>query len=149
MLWVSFPLCGSSAHEWTSDSAAECLRTQAVEFSHHLEDLDVIDVLVHCWELAQFFVSGKVDDADTRHFIVRIVADLSRDAKYVCIHEDSQPESLALCMAHLHWHLIKATRGVLGGQICSRLDGDYSPSKPLAKAPCRTGLVVSLFAEIP
>ena len=65
--------------------------------------------------------------------IVRIVADLSREAEYVCIHEDSQPKSEALIMAHDHWHLIRATTGVLGGQICSRLDRDYSPSKPLAK----------------
>ena len=109
----------------------------------------MIDVLVHCWELAQFFVSKQVDDASIRHLIVRIVADLLRDAEYVCIHEDSQLESLALTMAHLHWHLIRATKGVLGGQICSRLDGDYCPSKPLAKAPRRSGPMASLYAELP
>ena len=145
----SFPLCGSGAREWTVDSAAECLRTQAVEFSHHLGDLDVTDVLVHCWELAQFFVSGQVDDAGIRHMIVRIVADLSREAEYVCIHEDRQPESEALIMAHGHSHLIRATRGVLGGQIRSRVDGDYSPSKPLATTARRSGPVASLFAGSP
>ena len=72
-----------------------------MEFSHHLGDLDVTDVLMHCWELAQIFVSGQVDETGIRHLIVRIVADLSRDAEYVCIHEDSQPESLAWTMAHL------------------------------------------------
>ena len=145
----SFPLCGSGAREWTADLAAECLRTQAVELSHHLGDLDVTDVLMHCWALAQFFVSGQVDESGIRHLIVRIVADLSRDAEYVCIHEDSQPESLALMMAYSHWHLIRAVRGVFGGQIRSRLDGDYSPSKPLAKAPRRSGPVASLFSEHP
>ena len=145
----SFPLCGSGAREWTVDSAAECLHTQAVEFSHHLEDLEVTDVLMHCWELARFFVSSQVDESGIRHLIVRIVADLSREAEYVCIHEDSQPESLALMMAHSHWHMIREIRGVSGGQIRSRLDGDYSPSKPLAKAPRRSGPVASLFSEHP
>ena len=100
---------------WTADLEAECLRTQAVEFSHHLGDLDVTDVLMHCWALAQFFVFGQVDESGIRHLIVRIVTDLLRDAEYVCIHEDSQPESLALMMAYLHWHLIRVVRGVFGG----------------------------------
>ena len=91
-----------------------------------------------------------MDDAGVRHLVVCIVVvDLLRDAEYVCVHEDNQPESLALTMAHLHWHLIRATRGVLGSQIRSRLDRDYSPSKPLAKPPCRSGPVASLFAELP
>ena len=96
----SFPLCGSGAREWAADLAAEYLRTQAVEFSHHLGDLDATDVLVHCWELAQFFVARQVDDEGIRHLVVRIVADLSRDAEYVCIYEDCQPDSLAVDMAH-------------------------------------------------
>ena len=120
-----------------------------MEFSHHLGGLDVTDVLMHCWELAQFCVSRQVDEAGIKHLIVCIVANLSRDAQYVCIHEDSQPESLALMMAHSHWHLIRAIRGVFGGQIRSRLDGDYSPSKPLVKAPRRSGPVASLFSEHP
>ena len=95
--------------------AVECLRTRAVEFSHHLGDPDVTDVLVHCWELAQFFVFGKEDEASIRHLIVCIVADLLRDAEYVCIHEDNQPESLALMMAHSHWHMIREIKGVFGG----------------------------------
>ena len=91
-----------------------------------------------------------MDDAGIRHMIVRIVADLSREAEYVCIHQDSQPESKDLIMApRRHWHLIRATKGVIGGQICRRLDGDYSPSKPLAKAPRRSGPVASLFSEHP
>ena len=145
----SFPLCGLGARVWTPDLAVDCLRTQAVEFSHHLGDLDVTNVLVHYWELAQFFVFGQVDEASIRHLIVCIVADLSRNAEYVCIHEDSQSESLALMMAHSHWNLIKAVRGVFKGQICNCLDGDYSPSKPVAKAPQRSGLVASLFFEHP
>ena len=81
--------------------------------------------------------------------IVHIVADLSREAEYVCINKDSQPKSKALIMAHGHWHLLRATKAVLGGQICSRLDGDYSPFKHVAKAPCRNGPVASLFTEAP
>ena len=85
----SFPLCGSGARVWTADLAADCLRTQAVEFSHHLGDLDVTNVLMHCWGLAQFFVLGQVDEIGIKHLIISIVADLSKDANYVCIHEDT------------------------------------------------------------
>ena len=51
----------------------------AVEFSHHLEDLEVTNVLMHYWELARFFVSGHMDESGIKHLIVCIVANLLRD----------------------------------------------------------------------
>ena len=149
LVGFSFLSCNLSAKEWSPNLASECLHTHKVEFSHHLGDLGITDVLASCWALAQFYVAGQVDETGVRHMVVRIVADLLHDLEYVCIFEDSQPESQAVAMARCHWHLIREIRGVIGGQIRSRLDGDYSPSKPLAKALRRKGPVASLFAEFP
>ena len=41
----SFPLCGASDTDWTIDSAMRFLRAQVLEFSHHLSDIEVTDVL--------------------------------------------------------------------------------------------------------
>ncbi len=130
----SFPFCGSSTREWTLELALECLRTQAVEFSHHLGDLDVTELLARFWDLAHFYVTGSVDESGVRHLVIRIVANLSQAPGYVCIHEDSQAEREALAMASRHWDLVRGSSGVSGGQTRSRSDGDYSPSKPVAKA---------------
>ena len=92
----SFPLCGSGSREWTTDLVSELLREQAVEFSHHLGDLDVIDVLASYWALAQFYVAGQVDNTGVRHLVVRVVEDLSHAPEYVCIFEDNQSEWLWL-----------------------------------------------------
>ena len=145
----SFPLCGSGARVWTADLAANCLCTQGCGVFPPPRGLGCYRCIDALLGACTVFVSGQVDEAGIRHLIVCIVTVLSRDAEYVCIHEDSQPKSLALMMAHLHWHLTKAIKGVFGGQIGSRLDGDYSPSRPLAKAYRCNGPVASLFLVHP
>ena len=84
--------------------------------------------------MAHFFFTSSEDSLGVRHLVIRIVANLSQDPGYVCIHEDSQAESDALAMACRHWDLIRGSSGVSGGPTRSRSDGDYSPSKPVAKA---------------
>ena len=101
-LAFSFPLFGSSDKEWTFDSAIETLRTQAVEFSHHVNDLEVTDVLDRLWVLAHYLVTGSVDSAGVRHLVVRIVANLARDPGYVCVHEDVFSETEAVALDHQH-----------------------------------------------
>lgn len=130
----AFPFCTGSDREWTMDLALSCLRTQAVEFSHHLGDLEITDMIDRFWDLARFFCADSVDSSGTRHLVVRIVATLARDPCYVCIHEDSLAEGEAVALGHHHWRLIRGACGTQGGQSRSRSDGDYSPSKPLAKA---------------
>ena len=50
----SFPLCGATDKDWTLDSAMRFLRAQVLDFSHHLSDIEVTDVLRWFWELAKF-----------------------------------------------------------------------------------------------
>lgn len=132
----SFPLCGPGDRDWTLDLALSTLRAQAMEFSHHVNDLEVTDVIGRLWDLAHFFLEpGSADASGTRHLVVRIVADLARDPLYVCIHEDVLSEQEAVAMGHRHWRMLRDACSSTGGRIRSRSDGDYSPSKPLAKAP--------------
>ena len=116
------------------DAALDHLYTQVVEFSHHVNDLELTDLLVRCWGQAHFMVTGCEDDAGVRHMVIHVMENLARDPGYVCIHEDSLSEGEALSMGHSHWRLVRGACGAQGGQSRGRSDGDYSPSKPLAKA---------------
>ncbi|MCO5560138.1 hypothetical protein L7F22_013745 [Adiantum nelumboides] len=51
-----FPFYGPNTRGWTLDLALECLWNQVVEFSHHLGDLDVTELLARFWDLPIFLL---------------------------------------------------------------------------------------------
>ncbi|RYA83872.1 hypothetical protein DD594_26800, partial [Enterobacter cloacae complex sp. 4DZ1-17B1] len=70
----SFPLCGRTESEWSLDSVVGWLHTQVLEFSHHLGELGVTDLLPTLWPLAKFAVTPP-DSTGCRHIVVYFFAD--------------------------------------------------------------------------
>ena len=84
----SFPLCGHSRSDWTLAEAMGFLRTQIIEFSHHLADLECTDLLTHFWDLAKFAVIPGAPEALERHIVMHLFVDSRVSPCYVYIHED-------------------------------------------------------------
>ena len=76
------------------------LRTQIIEFSHHLADLECTDLLTHFWDLAKFAVIPGAPEAIERHIVMHLFVDSRVAPCYVYIHEDRcrriWPESMLL-----------------------------------------------------
>ena len=104
---LSFPLCGDSDWDWSLQSASRFLQAQAMEFSHHMGDLGLTDVVAHAWPHASFLVLGTPRAEEERHFVVQIVAQSDIDPCYMYVHEDDLSSEGALCLAQQQWRLVR------------------------------------------
>lgn len=142
----SFPLCGSGTQDWTSDRVLDILRAQALEFSHHVDDIDLTDLLKTFWSLAKFSVS-RADETGLRHLVIRLVVDTQSSPGYVFIHEDSWPEPEALRATFQTWSFIRHMWQERLAHSRVRSDADYSPSKPLSKIARLAAAAASVFSQ--
>ena len=81
--------------------ASRFLSRQVVEFSNHLGDLEITDLLGVFWGLAKFiFLAGA--DAGERHMLVHLFVDTRADPCYVYVHgpkslpQDAQERALRM-----------------------------------------------------
>ena len=78
-----------------------------MEFSHHLGDLEITDMIDRFWDLASFFCADSVDSSGTRHLVVRIMATLAREPCYVCIQEDSLESHAMYVFMRIHLQRVR------------------------------------------
>ena len=141
----SFPLCGATDMDWTVDSAMRFMRAQVLEFSHHLSDIEVTDVLRRFWELAKFQVLAASQGSGERHMLMYMFVETRIRPCYMYIHEDGELQALAT--AHSLWTLV---RGIMVERLSSwrgRSDSDYSPSKPSSKMARLAAVAASMFSH--
>ena len=103
-----------------------------VEFSHHLEDLKVTDLLGVFWGVAKFsFMAGL--DLGVRHLLVHLIVDSRADPCYVFVHEDGRDAFEVLTTAISMWREVCCALSECLATTVGRRDWDYSPSKPASK----------------
>ena len=141
----SFPLCGATDTDWTMDSAMSFVRAQVLEFSHHLSDIEVTDILRRFWELAKFQVLTASQGSGERHMLMYMFVETRIRPCYMYIHEDDELQALAT--VHSFWTLV---RGIMVERLPSwrgRSDSDYSPSKPSSKMAQLVVVAASMFSH--
>ena len=73
-----------------------------VEFSNHLGDLKVTDLLGVFWGVVKFlFMEGSA--SRVRHLLVHLIADLRADPCYVFVHKDGRDAFKVLTIATSMW----------------------------------------------
>ena len=128
----SFPLCGYAQEDWTVGEASRFLSSQVVEFSNHLEDLEVTDLLGMFWGVAKFsFLAGS--GTGERHLLVHLIADSRAAPCYVFVHEDGRDAFEVLTVATGMWREVCCALSERLVTTSGRRDWDYSPSKPASK----------------
>ena len=127
----SFPLCGPSRAEWTSDSVYTALLEQAAEFSHYLGNLDFTDTLIRLWSDARVYLLPEALGLADQQLFMYWHAEPHVPPTYVYLHEDGISDAHA--EAERAWAVTCTTMQSVIGTSRGRLDADYSPSKPPSK----------------
>ena len=126
--------------------ASRFLSRQVVEFSHHLGDLEVTDLLGVFWGVAKFsFMAGS--DLGVRHLLVHLIVDSRADPCYVFVHEDGRDAFEVLTTATSIWREVCCALSERLATTVGRRDWDYSPSKPaskIARMAARAAALLSL-----
>lgn len=143
----SFPLCGDSDVDWTHDSAMRFLRAQVLEFSHHMGDSEITDILSRLWQLAKFSFLAASQGTEERHLAIYMIVDTRISPRYMYIHEDEIVQDVALSIADSMWTLLRCIMIERLSSWRGRLDSDYSPSKPASKFARVTAAAASLFSH--
>lgn len=76
--------------KWTPEQAIAFMRDQALEFSHHLNNLDGTDFLTQFWWLAKYSLALVCSRWEEQHLVIHLITKARMQPVYELVHEDAQ-----------------------------------------------------------